>query len=243
MQNRYTGDIGDFGKLGLLRQLSHTGLSIGVNWYLTPDETHNGDGRHVGYLQKSDFRRCDESLWYTLKQIVNSGLRQVSELESSKLLQARYYSKPLNFTGASKAMRSSIRWAWHNLARDHLSGCDIIFVDPDNGLIVPSAQETPKSNKFVLPFELADYYQSGASVVYYQHKARRPDTFYVEQHQQLLRSGAFPHAIGFGLKFNTTSQRYYFFLVHPQHARTVDFCIQQMVLGEWQQHFSLLSGL
>ena len=35
MQNRYTGDIGDFGKLGLLRQLSRTGLSIGVNWYRT----------------------------------------------------------------------------------------------------------------------------------------------------------------------------------------------------------------
>ena len=37
MQNRYTGDIGDFGKLGLLRQLGRTGLSIGVNWYLTLD--------------------------------------------------------------------------------------------------------------------------------------------------------------------------------------------------------------
>ena len=30
MQDRYTGDIGDFGKLGLLRWLS-TSLSIGVN--------------------------------------------------------------------------------------------------------------------------------------------------------------------------------------------------------------------
>ncbi|MGN1144419.1 MAG: hypothetical protein ACI4SU_07600 [Anaerovoracaceae bacterium] len=48
MQNRYTGDIGDFGKLGLLRQLSGAGFSIGVNWYLTPDESHNGDGRHIG---------------------------------------------------------------------------------------------------------------------------------------------------------------------------------------------------
>jgi hypothetical protein len=44
MQNRYAGDISDFGKLGLLRQLSKTGLSVGVNWYLTPDGTHNGDG-------------------------------------------------------------------------------------------------------------------------------------------------------------------------------------------------------
>ena len=49
MQDRYTGDIGDFGKLGLLRWLS-TSLSIGVNWYLVPDESHNGDGRHTNYV-------------------------------------------------------------------------------------------------------------------------------------------------------------------------------------------------
>ena len=38
MQDRYTGDIGDFGKLGLLRVLQAQGLTIGVNWYLTPDK-------------------------------------------------------------------------------------------------------------------------------------------------------------------------------------------------------------
>ena len=47
MQNRYTGDIGDFGKLGLLRVLQDAGFSIGVNWYLTPDENHNQDGKHT----------------------------------------------------------------------------------------------------------------------------------------------------------------------------------------------------
>ena len=73
MQNRYTGDIGDFGKFGLLRQLSHTGLSIGLNWYLTPDETHNGDGRHIEYLKKDSFRSCDEYLWQELGHILTSG--------------------------------------------------------------------------------------------------------------------------------------------------------------------------
>ena len=66
MQNRYTGDIGDFGTLGLLRQLSRAGLSIGVNWYLVPDEAHNGDGRHIGYLKKltsAVVMRCCGSLW------------------------------------------------------------------------------------------------------------------------------------------------------------------------------------
>ena len=70
MQNRYAGDIGDFGKLGLLRQLRKTGLSVGVNWYLTPDETHNGDGRHVGYLENNVFRSCDEQMWSALGEIV-----------------------------------------------------------------------------------------------------------------------------------------------------------------------------
>lgn len=100
MQNRYAGDIGDFGKLGLLRRLRQTGLSIGVNWYLTPDETHNGDGRHVGYLKNDMFRACDEQLWSALGQIVKSGNRQVCELESAGILQGTFYSRMLDFTGA-----------------------------------------------------------------------------------------------------------------------------------------------
>ena len=31
MQNRYTGDIGDYSKLGLLRALQSAGFSIGLN--------------------------------------------------------------------------------------------------------------------------------------------------------------------------------------------------------------------
>ena len=177
MQNRYTGDIGDFGKLGLLRQLSRTGLSIGVNWYLTPDETHNGDGRHIGYLKNVAFRACDEQLWSVLGKIVDAGNRQVNALEHPDILQATFYSQMLDFAGANKTERQILRWEWHNRAIQQLQNCDIVFVDPDNGLIVSSADGTPKSNKFVLPFELAEYYRTGASVIYYQHKARRPDEF------------------------------------------------------------------
>ena len=55
MQNRYTGDIGDYSKLGLLRALQSAGFSIGLNWYLTPDETHNNDGGHTKYLTQEEF--------------------------------------------------------------------------------------------------------------------------------------------------------------------------------------------
>ncbi|MBR3160975.1 MAG: hypothetical protein IKF14_17965 [Atopobiaceae bacterium] len=62
MLNRYTGDIGDYSKLGLLRALRSAGFLIGLNWYLTPDETHNSDGRHVGYLGQDEYRACDPGL-------------------------------------------------------------------------------------------------------------------------------------------------------------------------------------
>ena len=240
MQNRYAGDIGDFGKLGLLRRLRHAGLSVGMNWYLTPDETHNGDGRHTGYLEKNMFRACDEQLWLALRRIVKSGNRQVCELESADILQGTFYSQRLNFTGANKSERQTIRREWHNRAVQQLRGCDIVFADPDNGLIVPSAEDKPKSNKFVLPFELSEYYRAGASVIYYQHKARRSDEFYIEQNKLLLKSGAFPNAKAVKLKFKTTSQRYYFLFMQPQHADAITQCVKQMMETPWKNHFVVL---
>lgn len=238
MQDRYTGDIGDFGKLGLLRRLE--GFSLGINWYLTPDEIHNGDGRHTNYLHNDAFRDCDASLWTALRELVFSGQRQVASLERAGILSAEYYAEPLDFTGSAKQERERIRQEWHASAVRHLSGCGLIFVDPDNGLIVPSAAGTARSNKFVLPAELADYYRGGASVIYYQHKARRPDAFYIEQHRQLVRSGLFPDAAGLGLKFVTTSQRYYFFLLQPQHRKAITSCVEKMLRTPWAQHFQLL---
>lgn len=187
MQDRYVGDIGDFGKLGMLRAISETGLSIGVNWYLTPDEDHNGDGRIVGYLQNENYRECDEELWKALKRIVESGQRQVSALENSDILQAVYYPDRLDLEDKTKLERVRLREKWHNAALERLRGCDVVFADPDNGLMVPSAEGTAKSNKFVTARELTDYYDRGASVIYYQHKARRTDSFYVEQHNDLLK--------------------------------------------------------
>lgn len=240
MQNRYTGDIGDFGKLGLLRRISEAGFSIGVNWYLTPDESHNGDGRHIGYLRNEAFRVCDEQLWQALGKIVDSEKRQVWALECDDCLKAKFYSEILDFSNTEKAERQICRWEWHSRAKQLLQGCEIVFVDPDNGLIVPSAEDTRKSNKFVLPMELADYYSAGASIIYYQHKARRADAFYVMQHRNLIGCGAFPGAKGLGLKFKTTSQRYYFFLMQPKHADRLRSCVEGMMETEWNGHFEVV---
>lgn len=240
MQNRYTADIGDYSKLGLLRALKASGLSIGVNWYLTPDEDYNGDGSHIEYLDDDRFSACDEELWLALKNIVKKEQRKVSSLENATILRAVFFSDVLDFTGKTKPERAELRMDWHAKALAKLAENDIVFVDPDNGLIVPSAAGKQKENKYVLAEELAGYYAQGSSVIYYQHKARRKDDFYRKQHEELIHRAEFPGAAGLGLKFLKTSQRYYFFILQPRHRKVVEETVNEMVQRAWKEYFEIL---
>lgn len=237
MQNRYTGDIGDFGKLGLLRYLQKAGLSIGVNWYLVPDEKHNDDGRYVQYLKDKSYRRCDEQLLEELMHIVDTEQRAVASLEKEDVLKARYYSVSLDCSGKTRSERTVFRDAWHREALQLLTGLDIVFVDPDNGLLVPTAEGTKKENKYVTPRELADYYNQGSSVIYYQHKARKLDQFYIDQHRELVEEIGKGDASCFGLKFTKTSLRYYFFIVQPKHKDVISETLRKMLSTEWSNCF------
>ena len=59
MQNRYAGDVGDFGKLGVAPYRGKNGLPCGVlNWYRTfREDEHkiNQDGKHTGYLNDNTY--------------------------------------------------------------------------------------------------------------------------------------------------------------------------------------------
>lgn len=237
MQNRYTGDIGDFSKLGLLRALSNAGLTIGLNWYLTPNETHNDDGKHIKYLsQAEEYRFLDSQLFDELKAIIASGRREVSEMEKPEILEAEFFSELLVFPRASKIRE--VRDGWHSRALHEMKGNDIVCLDPDNGLIVPSATGTKRENKYVLREELYEYYQQGSSVIYYQHKARRKDEYYQEQYASLI--SGYPGAAGLILKFRTTSQRYYMFLLQPRHEERVKETLLKMLTSGWENHFQLI---
>ena len=237
MQNRYTGDIGDFSKLGLLRALSNAGFSIGLNWYLTPNETHNEEGKHTEYLcQAEQYRFLDSQLFDELKDIIDSGSRAVSAMEKTEILEAKFFSEILDFPTSSKIRE--VRDGWHSRALHELKGKDIVCLDPDNGLIVPSATGTRRENKYVLREELHDYYQQGSSVVYYQHKARRKDEYYREQFAALMSD--YPGAESLVLKFKTTSQRYYMFIMQPQHKEKVKETILEMLTAGWEKHFQLM---
>lgn len=239
MQDRYTGDIGDYGKLGLLRCLAAAGLRVGVNWYRTPDENHNEDGRFTQYAHDSYYRDYDSQLWASLAQILDANQRRVESLETPGILDAVFFNERLDFSEVHFRKRDGVRTDWHNRALATLNGCDIIFVDPDNGLMVPSAQRSKKANKYVLQEELFAYYRQGASIVYYQHKARRQDGFYADQHSKLLQDERIQGAEGLGLKFTRTSLRYYWFLLRPEHAETVRQCVASLLAGPWGNCFEL----
>ena len=147
---------------------------------------------------------------------------------------------PSRTTSSTKTERTAFRAEWFARSLVAMAGSDIVCVDPDNGLVVPSAAGRPKENKYVLRDELAGYYAQGSSVIYYQHKARRKDPFYVRQHGELVRSGDFPGAEELALKFSTTSQRYYLFIVRPEHRETIAGAVDGMLSTAWGEHFRLL---
>lgn len=115
-------------------------------------------------------------------------------MEDDRILKAAFFSECLDFSGKAKPERRACRSEWYARSLDAMAGQDIVCVDPDNGLVAPSALGGPKENKYVLPGELSGYYAQGSSVIYYQHKARRKDPFYIEQHAELVRSQGFPGA-------------------------------------------------
>lgn len=118
MQNRYVGDIGDFGKYGLLRHLLGAAadglcmerrLRLAVIWYLYPDESHNLDGKHSSYLKRTrrnerEFRPSDRALYDALAKLMGGSQRHVSRIRSSGILptETTYYEESLSYQGEDR---------------------------------------------------------------------------------------------------------------------------------------------
>lgn len=166
MQDRYVGDIGDFVKIALLRALS-PGRSLGVAWFLTPDEQHNGDGRHIAYLSRPDsWRPLDPSVFDGLHALINRGTRSIDELEHL-LPEARFHRRRL--------VEPQSRPGWFEELDTSLSDCDFLFLDPDNGL-EPAGYRAgrAKSIKSVTYDEVARLLRPGRALVIYHHQTRMP---------------------------------------------------------------------
>jgi hypothetical protein len=220
MQNRYVGDIGDYLKLGILRGLS-PGYRLGVAWWLFPDESHNRDGRHVGYLDRPDqWRSFDPKLFDALCGIVSSGRRNVRELEGASVLPGATFASEFIPHGGSIAERSQARSEWLEAALRRLEGTDLLFLDPDNGLEPAGFRSmTRKSGKSIMISELHQFARPGRCAIVYHHQSRRRGGHQAEMQHFADRLRASGFTTVDALRARPFSPRLYFLLDAPSLIR------------------------
>jgi len=189
MQDRYVADVGDFGKYGLLRVLCNTTgfesgprLRLGVVWYLFDSKEERkrkpGDGRKTEYAKpsrKARFRRRDEKLYDVLVDILRRNARNVVTIRKSNILgrDAAFHDLLLTFGEIGRDDRKEARTNWLNGARSKTENCDVVFLDPDNGLEPKSVRPWHKNGpKYVYYDEIRPYLGRGQSVVIYHHLGR-----------------------------------------------------------------------
>ena len=175
MQDRYAGDVGDFVKYGLLREIRGT-KRLGVAWYLHPNAGPAGDGRHTDYLENPyEWRHLDIELFDALRRVIGKG-RSVANIQRSGILgDAAFADRPLSVAKIKVSEREEWRRAWFELTRRQLADCDLVFADPDNGLVADARfRPTRRENAKRIPLAEAMALAEGRTAVIYHHNSRRP---------------------------------------------------------------------
>ncbi len=236
MQDRYVGDIGDFGKIALLRYIHEQGLSVAVNWYLAepPASEKDADGifkqEDGKYLIPENLRVCDEALAERLTKIAKSSNRSIQSLERARLLPgAKYYHEIVPVYG---------REEWHKKALIALKSADVVFLDPDNGLLVKSVgKKSARSVKYTFYEEVEAYLKQGQSVIVYNHRCRKPEEKYFQDIcENLQMHVGIPESKILKITFPKCSVRDYFAIpVSQAHSDKVLVAFQMMENSLWGQ--------
>lgn len=254
MQDRYVGDVGDYGKFALLRYIFNNDnggstLRLAIVWCLFPDEDHNNDGRHISYLEKEEFQHLDPNLFDKLKALVENGSREVSAIAIGRLLPQEtvffgmHIAKQME-PGSSllPSERVTYRAKWLSDCLGATESGDVVFFDPDNGIEISSVDKKhPKAGKFVFWDELREFWNRGQSLIVYHHLNR---TASVYQQMDALTERLSREIPGqyrvVRLIFRRGSCRSYWLLLQNDIAEVVEERVANMMQSGWRQHFELI---
>lgn len=246
MQNRYVGDVGDFGKYALLRALVSDALALAVVWCAFPDENHNGDGRHVSYLDNARYRALDPELHDELVRIVKDGRRSMAEVEAAPIFRrntmfVRKLSSGMSSGQTTTQRRSSYRREWVEAALADTVFANLVFFDPDNGIgTAATARNGPKGGKFIYWDELLRFWERGQSLVVYHHLNRtasvaaQTESLRVRFHSEL---GHVPFLAP--LTFRRGSCRHFWIVGQEVHGRALRKGVRSFLDAGWHAHFEL----
>ena len=257
MQDQYVGDIGDFGKYGLLRHLTGMReypkpkdvLRLGVVWYRFPDEQpkdpktpNKRDGSLTGYLcDKRDnhekFRKCDTELYDALHRIVmEEKIRNIAKVQESGILPGNplYYHQflpdPLEHTG--DALKSA-REDWLKDALKTTADAKLVFVDPDNGISPKRTRPWHKNGlKYVFMEDLCQFTKRGQSLVIYHHlgRHRKAPEQIKNGAERLQESLELPV---WALRYHRGTSRVYFIIAQECHRAVLEKRLASFADSPW----------
>ena len=235
----------------LRKQIPTNPLPSGSYGTWVPDETHNGDGKHIHYLYPSAYnqeryRDCDPTLYDTLREIVRSNRRNVSNIRNCQVLPlgTRFYEAVLTFNRPddqgpfARKDRVARRKAWLYDALKFTDGCDVVFIDPDNGLEVKVDPYHRRGPKYVYFDELLPYLERNQSLVIYHHIGRHGSALdqirdrLTQIHSKLGREA-------FALLYHRGSARAFFVVPDPRHRMDLISKAKMLMLSPWSRHFEL----
>lgn len=212
MKNQYFGDINDYKKYSLLRRLASNGrVKTAVCWVLTEDDSGN-DGKRIKYLyQPETWRRFDPIVFEHLKEyVLEKGIRRVDMVERMAAFR--------NFSFYNEIIQDDpcLREKYFNRFFEVAEGATLVFFDPDNGLEVKSVPfGKKKSSKYVYWNEVERSYNSGHSILLYQHLPRKPREQYIHDLSQKFKT-----LVGVRKIFSFCTSHVVFFLIpQPNHER------------------------
>jgi hypothetical protein len=230
VRHNYVNDIGDYAKYALLRALctSEPTIRLGVIWYLTEHAERSNDGRKRSHLVTAGWDDLDPDLLARMKQIENGLQNQdqlnVSLVEESGILppSTAYFSEPIPRVLGTGRQRVSERTAWFEYARKAMAHCDLVFLDPDNGLEVSSVPITSlSSSKYTTVAEIAALLETGAGVVLYQHGNRTTWPVQRERVRAQIAAGTVRNLTIRSLRFGAFGSRAFFCVASNQRSSDV----------------------
>ena len=144
-------------------------------WYLTMHADPNKP--LVGYLSNPDaYRPCDGALFDTLRRLQNAkgdaltlqGIERGNDLPDNTV----FYAAPLSTTAVERTARRAVRQQWFDDGCALTQACDLIFLDPDTGLLPTGRKaENADGEEYATIDEVISLCRRGQSVVCVQFGA------------------------------------------------------------------------
>ena len=150
------------------------------------------------------------------------------------------YDTRLTFDTVPTDKRMARRQEWARSAVAATAACDLVFVDPDNGLEVGTPRHHKHGLKYVFFDEVSPYIHRDQNLIIYQHmNHRKPASEQIrERVTEITRRLQAP--VLCTLLFRRWNLRAFFVIPNGRDRELLSRRIDRFLSGAWGKHFQLI---